>query len=30
MSALNNENQGIHDFCKVLFGKTKGTSIEPL
>ena len=29
MSALNNENQGIHDFCKVLFGKTKGTSIEP-
>ena len=30
MSVLNNENQGIHDFCKVLFGKTKGTSIEPL
>ena len=30
MSVLNNENQGVHDFCKVLFGKTKGTSIEPL
>lgn len=28
MSVLNNENQGVHDFCKVLFGKTKGTSIE--
>lgn len=30
MSVLNNENQGVHDFCKVLFGKTNGTSIEPL
>lgn len=30
MSVLNNENQGIHDFCKVLFGKTKGNRIEPL
>lgn len=27
MSVLNNGNQGVHDFCKVLFGKTKGTLI---
>lgn len=29
MSVLNNGNQGVHDFCKVLLGKTKGTSIKP-
>ncbi len=28
MSVLNNGNQGVHDFCKVLFGKTKGSFIS--
>lgn len=27
MSVLNNGSQGVHDFCKVLFGKTKGAFI---